>query len=58
MTDLLSDRARILLLLDRELFGQRNEAVLQACNSALAALDRDPRGYAPQYVVESENEDV
>ena len=53
MSDLLSDRARILLILDRERAGEANEAVIQACQSALNVIDRDPRGYGAQFITES-----
>ncbi len=53
MRDLLSERVRILLILDRERAGEANTAVIQACESALKVIDTDPRGYAPQFITES-----
>jgi hypothetical protein len=53
MSDLLSDRARILLILDRERAGEANEAVIVACQASLRALDMDKRGYGAQFITES-----
>ena len=57
MSDLLSDRARILLILDRERAGEANEAIVQACESCLRALDMDKRGYGAQFITESLGDD-
>ena len=57
MSDLLSDRARILLILDRERAGEANQSVIQACQSALNVIDRDPRGFGAQFITESLGDD-
>ena len=54
MSDLLSDRARILLILDRERTGEANEAVIVACQASLRALDMDKRGYGAQFIERSQ----
>ena len=57
MTDLLSDRLRILLIRDRERAGEANEAIVQACESCLRALDMDKRGYGAQFIERSQPDD-
>ena len=57
MSDLLSDRARILLILDRERAGEANEAIVQAGESCLRALDMDKRGYGAQFIERSQKDE-
>ena len=43
MTDLMHDRLKVLLVLEREKATEYNVGVIAACDAALRAIDRDPR---------------